>query len=317
MTALSSVLTELAPHLGVDPEEGRKRLLSAARRLTGARQAYLVAAIVDGRAKLAGEPEQDSPDWAPDAARLLSEAHSDRWRQTVLSDVAEPRAEETCLLVMPASAESATPALILVGKQRLHPLDGSVFTERDAEIAGHLAALTAPLLTDQPTTVAAQAAPTLPDVATDTVAAAPPAQIDASPAKDETPPGQRDLIVDVLRREMDRCDRYHTVFALAAFSPELPPDPGGDLIRGLARRLATKVRSSDYVACLADGTVLMIAPEDIQSLGRMQQRLGALVREITGRDDLGIKAVHTIYPGRHDTPDKLLEDTLAALHATR
>jgi len=105
MTTLSNVLTELAPHLGVDPEEGRKRLLSAARRLTGARQAYLVTAIVDGRAQLAGEPEQDSPDWAPDAARLLSEAHGDRWRQTVLSDVAEPRAEETCLLVMPAGRQ--------------------------------------------------------------------------------------------------------------------------------------------------------------------------------------------------------------------
>ena len=122
------------------------------------------------------------------------------------------------------------------------------------------------------TTVTEQAAPTPPDIETDTVAAAPPAQIGASPANDETPPGQRQLIIDVLRREMDRCDRYHTVFALAAFWPELPPDPGGDLIRGLARRLATKVRSSDYVACLDDGTVLMIAPEDIQSLGRMQQR---------------------------------------------
>jgi hypothetical protein len=317
MTTLSNILTELAPHLGVDPEEGRKRLLSAARRLTGARQAYMVTAIVDGRAQLAGEPEQESPDWAPDAARLLSEAHGDRWRQTVLSDVAEPRAEETCLLVMPASAENATPALILVGKQRLHPLDGSVFTERDAEIAGHLAALTVPLVAVRPATVAAQPPPIRPVLETDNVAVAPPAQTGAPAASGESPPGQRQVIIDVLRREMDRCDRYHTVFALAAFRPELPPDPGGDFIRGLAGHLAVKVRSSDYVACLDDGTVLMIAPEDIQSLPRMQQRLVALVREVTGQDDLGIKGVHTIYPGRHDTPEKLLDDTLAALRTAR
>ena len=240
----------------------------------------MVTAIVNGRAQLAGVPERDSPVWAPDAARLLSEAHGDRWRQTVLSDVAEPREEETCLLVMPASAESATPALILVGKQRLHPLDGGVFTERDAEIAGHLAALTVPLVTVRPATVAA----------------APPIQTAPPTANGEAPPGQRQVIIDVLRREMDRCDRYHTVFALAAFRPELPPDPGGDFIRGLAGHLAVKVRSSDYVACLDDGTVLMIAPEDIQSLPRMQQRLVALVRE-AGSDDL-VRAIRQAAAGQ-------------------
>lgn len=304
MTALSSVLTELAPHLGAADHESRQRLLAAARRLTGARQAYLVTAIVAGRAQLDGLTEQETPAWAPEAARLLSEAHDDRWRQTVLSDVAEPREEETCLLVMPATAESATPALILVGKERLHPLDGSVFTDQDAQIAGRLAALAVPLLAPIRTELKEVPQP----------AAAPPA--DGEPTVAAAPP-QREVVIDLLRREMDRCDRYHTVFALAALRADLPADPQGTLVRGLARRLGEKVRSSDHVACLDDGTVLLIAPEDVQSLGRMQQRLIAMVREIAGRDDLKVAAVHTVYPGRHDTPEQLLAETLDALTAAR
>jgi hypothetical protein len=82
---------------------------------------------------------------------------------------------------------------------------------------------------------------------------------------------------------------------------------------GWARDLAETVRSSDRVFALSDGTLLVLVPEDTQSLGRLQRRLAAQLRAIAGEPNLELKTSQVVYPGRHDSADLLVADALSEL----
>jgi hypothetical protein len=119
-------------------------------------------------------------------------------------------------------------------------------------------------------------------------------------------------MLEVLHREMDRCDRYHTTFALTAFRI-MAAEWDVAAAKSLAHQLSQRVRSSDFVTCLDDGILLVIVPEDIQAITRQQRRLITLIREITGVVGLQVATSSAIYPGRYENSTRLLDETLAAL----
>ena len=303
LTTLAAALSELgvAP---LGPESG-ERVLSAARRLTGAGEAMLLT----GDEMLGPGPGlAESHDHAlrREAARLLNEAGRSGWQTTVLEVEVEGGGCNTrSLLAVPLGGHDAFPGLVLLDKRRLHPLDGATFTEFDALFARRLLPLLADRLRRRPTfdvaeteALADRLAPVAQDLTTTVIAAA----------------ATRGALSAILRREMDRCDRYHTMLGLAAFRPAkgagaaAPPDPAA-LVAGIERQL----RSSDHIGCLEDGTVLVIVPEDIQSLPRLQRRVGEMMRVLAGDPALEVRTAARVYPGGGDTADKLLQAVLAAV----
>lgn len=302
LTTLAAALSELG---AAPPGPGTsERVLAAARRLTGAGQAMLLT----GEEMLAPGPDEvDTPDGAlrREAARLLNDAGRGGWQTTVLEaglGTADNAARS--VLAVPLGGADAFPGLVLIDKRRLHPLDGASFTEFDALFARRLLPLLADRLRRQPEFEAAETerladclTPVAPDLATTVIAAA----------------ATRGALADILRREMDRCDRYHTMLGLAAFRPQAggaarAVDPTA-LVAGIERHL----RSSDHIGCLEDGTVLVIVPEDIQSLPRLIKRIVDLMQHLAGRPAVDVRSASRVYPGGGDSPEKLLQAVLAAL----
>jgi hypothetical protein len=78
-------------------------------------------------------------------------------------------------------------------------------------------------------------------------------------------------------------------------------------------QLRDRVRSSDEVTWLPDGTLLVIAPEDVQAVSRLERRLVAEIRRLAGEGTPALEAGHALYPGRHDDAARLLEAVLSAL----
>ena len=333
LNELSMVLSDLAVQMTGGSDTAADSLLQAVRRLTGAREVFLVKEICDGHALTHDDDVLGERNWSQEAARLLAAAGTEGWRQTVISDSTDPRLDEACLLAVTAAGGSPAPGLVMIGKQRLYALDGTVFTDFDAQLALRLASLAPGLekpvlaVLDDRDDGAAEQADSAP---------LPAANEDKPPLSETTAVSDakvfeksgafgnptilgkaalRQTAIDVLRREMDRCDRYHTVFALAVFRPNLPAELGGEAVQELVRRLRDKVRSSDYVLSLDEDTLLVLTPEDIQSIARLEQRVIETVRDLAGAVDLEVPSAHTVYPGRHDGPEGLLDDVLAALDA--
>ena len=124
--------------------------------------------------------------------------------------------------------------------------------------------------------------------------------------------GTQDALSEILRMEMDRCDRYHTMVGLAAFriaDQESTSVPVAALVADISRRL----RSSDHTACLEDGTIMVIVPEDIQSLPRLQKRVTAVLRSLANDEDLVVLSSSRVYPGGGDSPAQLINSVLGAL----
>ena len=59
--------------------------------------------------------------------------------------------------------------------------------------------------------------------------------------------------------------------------------------------------------------MLVIVPEDIQSLPRLMKRVCDLMRNLAGQPALDVRSASRVYPGGGDTPEKLLQAVLAAL----
>ncbi len=294
LTALAAALSELgAATPGPDTHE---QVLSAARRLTGAAHALLLT----GDEQIQHDPQASGDAETAltrEAVRLLSDAGQSRWQSTVL-DTAQGGGGRS-IMAVPLGDGDPFPGLVLWDKHRLHPLDGAVFTEFDALFARRLL----PLLADR-----LNRRPSLSDVDTaglaDSLEPAEPVQEPVSASED--------ALAEILRREMDRCDRYHTMLGLAAFRLRAPADEPvdtGHVVRAIDRHL----RSSDHTGALEDGTILVIVPEDIQSMPRLQKRVVELLRGATGRPDLDVAHASRVYPGGGDTPRKLLSSVLGAL----
>jgi hypothetical protein len=82
---------------------------------------------------------------------------------------------------------------------------------------------------------------------------------------------------------------------------------------GLVAEIDRRLRSSDHTGCLDDGTILVIVPEDIQSLPRLQKRVTTLLREASGVADLTVFSSSRVYPGGGDTPAQLINAVLGSL----
>ncbi len=292
LTTLATALSELAS--GTGKTGFRDRVLSAACRLTGASKAMLLTGVNDAPSGR-GKSEADDA-LRLESVRLLNDASKSGWQTTVLESSGEgsPRS----LLVVPLDDRNPFPGLVLLDKRRLHPLDGATFTEFDALFARRLL----PMLN-----IPAEVVPEISNADTDAI-------VDKLAPKGETEAVNaavtRKTLAEILRREMDRCDRYHTMLGLAAFriTGDHNIDPAG-LVAEIDRRL----RSSDHTGCLDDGTILIIVPEDIQSLPRLQRRVTDVLNLVTGGKELTIKCASRVYPGVGDTPERLIEAVLDAL----
>ena len=304
MTTLATALSELAA--GPDRPGSRDRVLAAACRLTGATKALLLTAE---DAAVQGEEQSHDATLHEEAIRLLADTGHGGWQSTVLEtrdDSGEP-GHGRSLLVVPLEGEKPFPGLVLLDKRRLHPLDGASFTEFDALFARRLLpllAMTTGFGSDSSTPRADESPDRSGDQATGKGAYS----------------GTQDALAEILRTEMDRCDRYHTMVGLAAFrisdpnadkTDEKEPVaiPVGSLVAEISRRL----RSSDHTASLEDGTIMVIVPEDIQSLPRLQRRVTEVLRSLSGNDDLTVLSASRVYPGGGDSPAQLINSVLGAL----
>ena len=295
LTTLASALSELAG--GAGRAGARDRVLSAACRLTGAAQALLLTGVNDAPADREGLSHEEA--LRLEAVRLLNDAGRSGWQTTVLETGggSEPRS----LLVVPLDDRNPFPGLVLLDKRRLHPLDGAGFTEFDALFARRLL----PLL-HTPSEVLPVISTADTDAIVDRLA-----PVEPAPAK-VISSQTHEALADILQREMDRCDRYHTMLGLAAFRVT----DGHDIDPvGLVAEIDRRLRSSDHTGCLEDGTILVIVPEDIQSLPRLQKRVAEVLRLVTGGREMTVESATRVYPGGGDSPAKLIAAVLGALPA--
>ena len=297
LTTLATALSELST--GSASPGSSDRVLSAACRLTGATKAMLLTAD-DAANQL--EKQSDDGSLNEEAIRLLSDTGQGGWQSTVLEthdESGEPGHGRT-LLVVPLEPQKPFPGLVLLDKRRLHPLDGASFTEFDALFARRLLPLLA-MTTEKDAALAAGPSTTVTRE-----------EVEPVPVEDAVFSGTEDALAEILRTEMDRCDRYHTMVGLVAFRI---PDQGPDSIpvSGLVAEISRRLRSSDHTACLEDGTILVIVPEDIQSLPRLQKRVTAVLRTLTGNEELTVLNSSRVYPGGGDSPAQLINSVLGAL----
>ena len=305
LAELSEVLSELAAH---DDTPGRfgENLGAAARRLTGAVEVAVVAEMVDERVRLAGGNVPEGASWLNEIPRLLAAAEQDGWRITTLETGSAP----VSVLVAVLDPGAPTPALVLVGKERTHSLDGQVFTPLDAELVVPLAGLLGRLQLPKPEEPAAteQLEITTEPLAVELGTAA--LEVTLGGEKN----GEEVLLLE-LRRELDRCDRYHNVCGLVVIKPELPVHAVFDLLEAAARRVVSSLRISDRVFTLPDASLAVIVPENVQHLDRLQERLVADLRDLAGDENLPVAAARAAYPATKGPAEALLERVRARMAA--
>lgn len=289
---LAEVLSACALSAGRLGAADEERILQAARELTGAQRAFLLTAGAD-----LDRPADPTAVLLAAARDLLARGVEPDRRATIVTVVKDPQlGHPRSLLAVPLRKGEALPGLVLADKKRLHLLDGKSFSDLDADFARRLAPLFGPVVSSV-------------EVLT--------AQPQPEPVEDAPPPAEpavpaRPDFEQVLRREMDRCDRYHNMLGVAAVRcapSQLAPAEAADV----AERLDQRLRSSDQVGCLPDGTVLVMVPEDIQSLSRLKHRVGELLCELTGRPELKLQSATRVYPGGGETARELLDQLLDSL----
>ena len=296
LTTLATALSELAA--GPAKAASRKRVLSAACRLTGATKALLLTADdISNQGDL-----QDDEILNNEAIRLLNDTGQGGWQSTVLEsrDESGETGPGRTLLVVPLEAHKPFPGLVLLDKRRLHPLDGASFTEFDALFARRLLPLLA-MTTEKDSVTSGR------------TTGGHSGQTSTSDAADDVAySGTQDALAEILRNEMDRCDRYHTMVGLVAFRMSGQATPPAT-VSGLVAEISRRLRTSDHTACLEDGTILVIVPEDIQSLPRLQRRVTTVLRNLTGNESLAVQTSSRVYPGGGDSPTHLINSVLGAL----
>ena len=84
-------------------------------------------------------------------------------------------------------------------------------------------------------------------------------------------------------------------------------------VPALVQNLSGQLRSSDIAGCLVDGTILVMVPEDIQSLSRLRKRVLEILHSLTGKNNLKILSAIRVYPGGGNTARELLDSLLTGL----
>lgn len=292
LNRLAEVLSACARGAGHLGSAGEERILRAARELTGAQRAFLLTA-----SSATEDPSDPTGALLAAARELLERAVEPDRRATIVTVIRDPQlGHPRSLLAVPLRPGEALPGLVLADKKRLHLLDGKTFTDQDADFARRLAPLFGPVVST------VEVLSTNPE----------PAPVPDGPAAPTAAPTSRAQFEARLRREMDRCDRYHNMVGLAAVrcaANQIPPEAAARLAGGLGGQL----RSSDHVDCLPDGTLLILVPEDVQSLSRLKHRVGELLCEMTGEAELQLQSATRVYPGGGETARELLDKLLESL----
>ena len=81
----------------------------------------------------------------------------------------------------------------------------------------------------------------------------------------------------------------------------------------VTHNLAQKLRTSDRAGLMEDGTILVVVPEDIQSLPRLQKRVTTLLQDITGQADLLVTTAARVYPGGAGTAAELIQSVIKGM----
>ncbi len=84
-------------------------------------------------------------------------------------------------------------------------------------------------------------------------------------------------------------------------------------IHKLVPELGRKLRGSDHCTLLPDGIIMVIVPEDVQSIPRMQNRVNNILGQLSKHRDLELTTCSKVYPGSGDSPEQLLDAVLKAL----
>jgi hypothetical protein len=317
LTVLAGSLSELAAS-EEDLGSRRERILAAACQLTGAGQAWL---LEDSH-----QVQGSNQALMVAIAQQLVNTKGQGWKATFLNPDASSIDGEhgRPLLLVPGTNGSPFPGLALLDKERLHPLDGTNFTEFDALFARRLLPVLENL-TQKP-----DSRPILATLVETSSSDNEPFDIPAleeTPAKgnwdDIVPPPlatpetgdlRKNLLV-VLGREMNRCDRYHNMLGLVAFrlNPDNTPPTVFSQLHELIYELGRKLRGSDHCAYLSGGIIVVIVPEDVQSIPRMQNRVTNLLTELSEHPELEMTTSSKVYPGVGDSPDDLLDAVLKSL----
>ncbi len=297
LEALSQTTTALAAHEGT-PGQFAEQLCAAAVELTGARYCVALADLGDDQRPLrlaGGNAPEDAP-WLGELPRLVDAAGADRWRITTLETGGGPLS----VLVAVATAGAPVPALVLVGKQRIHHLDGRVFTSLDAELVEPLAGLlpraVTPVATEEPGMASFSMLPIAADIDT----------ARRGGLRDRDQDGEERLLDD-LTRELDRCDRYHNVCGLVLLRLDLPPEQASAVLLPAARVLARELRTSDRLYCLPTAELAVVVPEDVRQLDRLQERLVAGLQDQCEEPVPSITAARVAYPAAKGPAEALLQ----------
>jgi GAF domain-containing protein len=304
LATLAAALSDLALGGSGDPALDRERVLSAACSLTGGGKAFVLTDENTAEGYNLGGQSEAILD---EANRLLEQAMKRGWSSSILTVDGEAGndAARRSMLVVPVQPGIPYPGLVVLDKKRLNPLDGASFTEFDALFAKRLAPLLGREITPEP-----EEQPDLDQLEFKVMEALEPVTPPHQPV--DIPPLPANELEPYLRSEMDRCDRYHTRMGLVGFRVTPPTGPAPDLAK-MVEFLARKLRTSDRAGALGDGTILIIVPEDIQSLPRLQKRVTNLLQEFTGQADLLVTTAARVYPGGGDRPDELIHSVINAM----
>jgi hypothetical protein len=316
LSDLSAAMGQLAGHDGTPGRFG-ENLGAAARRLTGAQHVAVIAEVTGEMVRLAGGNVPEGAEWLAEVPRLIEAAREDGWRITTLEASPEPLS----VLVAVAGKDECGPALVLAGKERTHTLDGQVFTPLDAELVVPLAGLLHRLQPEGPP----EPPPLLPEGfvtgGEDAGTFSQPLAVELGPAAMDMQPvvekSGEDTLLDELRRELDRCDRYHNVCGLILLHPEVPEVAAYDLLEAAARRMTANLRISDRVFTLENGSLAILVPENIQNLNRLQARLIEDLRDLAGDPDLPVAAARSAYPSTKGPADAFLARVRERMEAAR
>jgi GGDEF domain-containing protein len=119
----------------------------------------------------------------------------------------------------------------------------------------------------------------------------------------------RQLLLDALRRELERAQRYHFGFSVTLFQIELDATQWqrhGELFR---QRLASGTRNTDCVLWLEAGRFAILAPEEARGQRRLARRIEATLQELLSELDLTQLRISTgsaAYPQQGDGAENLL-----------
>jgi putative methionine-R-sulfoxide reductase with GAF domain len=253
--------------------------------LTGA--ATILRIDHDGHIETMRRSDSAPPPEPELSRRLLNDADQQGWAISTTLET-DDRRPGTSVLGLALPDHPRYRGLILADKQPRHALDSLVFTDFDA------------------------------GVSTSLIKAWPRTRPQTAPTPSEPPqaasvhePRSRDSeLLAVLNQEISRANRYHVVFSVSAIRWQGTVDT--QRLHNAVSELADGLRDSDRLFLVDEKTLLIIAPEEAQSVTRLEKRCTDFLAGALNLPDDPFDIRRCVYPGRQTTPEAMLEHVLQA-----